>query len=263
METYSDPFLTNEPIESFKQRFNKTSMAYWLPLIKHLNIPMPKTEIIPITYAEGWDTLSEQTHKDVELSAIKMGFPCFIKTDLDAGKHDYVNTCYIPSLEKLHSNMENLRDDNFCHDRLFEYIAVREYIQLQSQFTAFHDLPIAPERRYFIDNGQVVCHHRYWPEDAIEFFNIKPDTTGKLTRFQIEERERERCLPLLRQMNYESPEEIKQLTAYAELVAQVLPEYWSVDFALGQNGQWYLIDMAEGHRSWHDDDCPVKIEMDK
>ena len=43
---------------------------------------------------------------------------------------------------------------------------------------------------------------------------------------------------------------MKLLTAYAELVGSLMEGYWSVDFAQGADGQWYLIDMAEGDLSW-------------
>lgn len=36
------------------------------------------------------------------------------------------------------------------------------------------------------------------------------------------------------------------------LFGRVMGEgYWSVDFAKGQDGTWYFIDMAEGDQSWH------------
>ena len=246
---------------------NKTSMSYWLPKITELPIPIPRTVLIKAEYGEGMDYLSKETHIAVENAATKMGYPCFIKTDLCAGKHAYLNTCYIKNVKTLHRNLERLRDDNFCCDQLFEYIAVREFIPLAWKFKAFNDLPIAPERRYFIEGGKVVCYHPYWPEDAIEFFNLTPKNprgeTGSYTegikyRNFLAKKRKEECIPLLREMNKETPDEIKLLTAYAELVSEVLPGYWSVDFALGQNGNWYLIDMAEGDKSWHQDDCIVK-----
>ena len=38
-------------------------------------------------------------------------------------------------------------------------------------------------------------------------------------------------------------------------VGEVLDGYWSVDFAEVKSGGWYLIDMAEGNKSWHDKEC--------
>ena len=46
------------------------------------------------------------------------------------------------------------------------------------------------------------------------------------------------------------------LTGYAKMVAKVLKGSWSIDFCLGANDVWYLIDMAESFKSWHPEDCP-------
>ena len=244
-------------------------MAYWWPKIRGLRIPMPQTVLIPVTFTEDGDYLSEETHKMVESTAYHMGYPVFIKTDLCAGKHDFAETCYVPNKEILHHNLERLRDDNFCKDLMFTHIAVRRFIDLAWQFKAFRYLPIAPERRYFIDEGKVLCRHAYWPEDAIEFYNIEipenPDRSYEKTmalREMYVARKKEEYLPLLREMNVEHPQEINILTDYSEMVARVLPGYWSVDFALGRDRKWYLIDMAEGDRSYHDDECIVKRMRD-
>jgi hypothetical protein len=46
------------------------------------------------------------------------------------------------------------------------------------------------------------------------------------------------------------------LGTHARKVSAELPGAWSVDFALGENGIWYLIDMALAKDSWHPADCP-------
>lgn len=47
------------------------------------------------------------------------------------------------------------------------------------------------------------------------------------------------------------------LKLIAELIGEVLPGYWSVDFCKGVDDKWYLIDMAAGKLSWHPNDCQV------
>ena len=43
--------------------------------------------------------------------------------------------------------------------------------------------------------------------------------------------------------------EVKLLSHYAMLVVEVLEGYWSIDFAFGQDGECYLIDVATGEHS--------------
>ena len=39
------------------------------------------------------------------------------------------------------------------------------------------------------------------------------------------------------------------------VIDSISEDYWSVDFALGRDGKWYLIDMAAGEVSGHHPDC--------
>lgn len=101
-------------------------------------------------------------------------------------------------------------------------------------FTAFRGLPIGMERRYFVKDGQVLCHHPYWPEDAIRNPSV------------------DNWQDILKDLNTEGEEEIKLLTSYAEKISRAIEGYWSVDFCKDKsNSWWWLIDMAEAKESWH------------
>lgn len=214
-------------------------MEYWYPLIKNLPIPQPKTEIaLHKKYDEWWSCLdgvplSKSDASILEAAGDKIGYPLFLRTDLCSGKHDYLSTCYVPNQYMLGTHIFNLIEDNCCKDLDFTSFVFRELLELDWQFKAFNGLPIAPERRYFIKGGYVTEHFPYWPEDAIR----NPD------RLEWED--------ILHSMNTEPSSEIKLLTNYAEMVSRAVPGCWSVDFAKGRNGVWYLIDMAEGSKSWH------------
>ena len=218
---------------------NLSSMEYWYPLIKDLPIPQPKTEIVlHKNYSDWWSLLDgaplEKEDKTIiEEAGDRMGYPLFLRTDLCSGKHDYLKTCYVRKKEELASHVFRLVDDNCSKDLDFTSFALREFIELDWQFKAFNGLPIAPERRYFIEHGQVLEHYPYWPLDAIH----SPDRTT--------------WPGLLRDMSYESAEEMDCLIQYSLKVCDVVPGYWSVDFAKGRDGTWYLLDMAEGDKSWH------------
>jgi len=134
---------------------------------------------------------------------------------------------------------------NICADVFggldFTSFVFREYIEMESGFKAFlGELPINKERRYFIKNGKVLCHHPYWIEDSISRPSIKNWKT------------------VLEKLNEETEDEIELLTSYAEKVAKVLDGYWSIDFCLSKEGVWYLIDCALGKDSWHPK-CKFKL----
>lgn len=222
---------------------NRTSLLYWYPKIKRLGIPMPKTRCVntPNVYSilDG-KLLPDKTPQAIIAAGRAIGYPLFLRTDLMSGKHLWEDTCYVPDEKALFRHIFAVVEDNACkswgeNDPVA--LVFREYIPLVSAFTAFKGLPIAKERRYFVRDGKAECHHAYWFEGAIEQWFEPPS--------ELDWRD------LLEEMNREEPAEVVLLTDWAERVGAVLRGYWSVDFALAQDGRWLLIDMAEGARSWH------------
>lgn len=158
---------------------NLTSMNHWLPRIEHLDVPMPKTEI-PVTKGirdwwgllDGNDPLTEAEKQAIRDAAVKVGgYPVFMRSDLCSGKHSFERTCFVRNEDALIRQIWALVDDNCCKDLAMESIVIREYIPPAALFKAFRGLPIAPERRYFVRDGEVICSHPYWPEDAIRNAN--------------------------------------------------------------------------------------------
>ena len=226
---------------------DKNSMLYWWPKVKELQaeIPMPKTIIINAGYAILAKCLDGEPLpiilKDrLWEAAGQLGYPVFMRTDQASGKHEWQNTCFVRDEISLVQNLYNLIEWNECAGFLglpYEAIVLRKYIPLEAPFKAFYgEMPVARERRYFVRDGQIICHHPYWPEDAIRFPRGQEPAGWR---------------DLLRELNTEPEDEVALLSGYAAIIGRRLPGYWSVDFAKGQDGVWYFIDMAEGHRSWH------------
>jgi len=223
---------------------NKTSMNYWYPKIEHLGVPMPKTEI-PLTkdffdwirFLDGKMVLSEDEKRALRDAATKVGgYPIFMRSDLCSAKHDFKYTCFVQNDEEVVSHLWRLIDTNGMCDCRMESIVIREYIPPAATFKAFEGLPIAPERRYFVRDGEVVCHHHYWIEDAIQFYNNERPPISWQAELALMNREHE---------------EVTLLTGYAEQIAQELGGDWSIDFMLGMDETWYMIDMATAMQSWH------------
>jgi hypothetical protein len=187
---------------------------------------------------------------DIKVLAKSLRYPIFLRTDLASGKHSYKDSCYVLSEKNLERNLAGVIEFNQCADIMglpFEAIVVREFIKLEAPFKAFWgELPIAKERRYFIKDGKIDGRYPYWPEGAIKRVEDTSDLPNNWKK-------------RLTRINKMTFGERKLLSHYAELVAEVLDGYWSIDFAKGQNGKWYLIDMATGERSWRPDDSdPTK-----
>lgn len=234
-------------------------MLYWFPIIKDLPIPTPKTTWIEIPYevfCEYIDAVETKPEKlkmedyteGIIARAKEIGYPLFLRTDLASGKHAWAESCYVEREEDLFRHIQRVVEYNFLAD-IFglscNALVFREYIPMDARFVAFWGrLPIAPERRYFIKDGKVECHHPYWIVDAIEKGGFPPAESN--------------WRALLTSMNAETNREIGLLTNYATRVAELLSGYWSVDFCRAKSGEWILIDLAEGEKSWHPE-CPEKI----
>lgn len=220
----------------------KTSMLYWWPRVKDLGIPVPKTVIIEMPeddlaglLDDKW--LSLEDERRLIKAGEKVGYPLFLRTDMASAKHQWERTCFVPKFEELFKHVWALIDATLAASMFGELdpsaLVFRELLRLNSFFTAFSGLPISAERRYFVRDGVVECHHPYWTQDAIK----RPSKSDWKER--------------LATLNKESAEEIELLTKYATRVGEVLEGYWSIDFAEARDHSWYLIDLAVGERSWH------------
>lgn len=224
---------------------DRNSLLFWFPKIQHLPIPQPKTEIV--LFAEkGYDYIeylggriyTPKLLDELRQKAKLIGYPLFMRTDYLSGKHEWL--CYVENETSLCLNIPHFIELT-ANAGLFglplHAFALREFLELDSTFRAFGGLPIARERRYFIENGKVKCHHPYWVKEALQFW-------GNVIAPLNWQRQ-------LRKLNIETKEEIELLTDYSLQVASILEGYWSVDFAYSKQGVWYLIDMASGEESWH------------
>ena len=231
-------------------RVESDSMLVWYPKIKDLPIPQPKTEIIILTEEKLKALINENVPRSivdkVKPSCDKMGYPCFLRTDLASGKHSWKDSCFVDYPKDLRKHIFEVVSFNLMADIMgldFKALAIREFIPMATGFTAFDgDMPVNPERRYFIRDGVVLCHHPYWIEEA-----IAESKEPSLSNWR----------EIAKELNQETREEINLLTQYAKMVSQQIEGFWSVDFCKAKDGRWILIDMATGEKSWHPKDCDL------
>lgn len=220
-------------------------MLYWYPKVKDLPIPQPKTVIVKIpnkilfSYAMKGDTeILKKYMPQINKAIEEVGIPFFMRTDLCSAKHDWKNTCYVTDKKRIMRHIFMLLEYHHLVSLAgeitnYQALVFREFIEMDTGYTAFNDMPVNPERRYFIRNGKVLCHHPYWIKDAIRRPSVK--NWEKISD----------------KMNKETEEEVKLLTKYAKMIADRFDGYWSIDFCKAKDGRWFLIDMAVGEESWH------------
>lgn len=235
-------------------KVEQDSMLVWYPKIKNLPIPQPRTVMVLLT-PEELDSVYEEAIPDSLIEKVKVvcdtiGYPCFVRTDLASAKHHWKDSCFVDGKTELWKHLYEIITFNLCAGVVglnFVALAVREYIPMESWFTAFHgDMPVNPERRWFFDNHKVLCHHPYWIQEAIESSGKKPSLDGWKNLIEV--------------INAEPERQISILKCYTEMVAEKFDGYWSVDYCKAKDGRWILIDMATGYNSWHPE-CVSKTMM--
>lgn len=258
---------------------NQNSLCYWFPLLEkyHSQINYPQTFIYPLDHLNPLDLIENKSAiqsfilndvSKIDLIFNQLGFPLFMKTDEFSGKHSWEKTCFIPNKALFIPNLARLIEESYMVDICglpLDALIFRKFIPLESRFTFFEgNMPVARERRYFIKNGQIQCHHPYWDQLVFEdVFKTEDKMFESLNKMGINHsyskkfspEKRDQIRQWVHEINVETPEEIEILTSYCQTIIPSFPEYWSVDFAYGLDKKWYLIDMALGEVSWHPD-CP-------
>lgn len=247
------------------------SATHWLPALEDLDLEtqIPPTKSVEAEGFDPWlaaehpenvpDGLVDELHK----ALTQVGPPAFLRTDQLSRKHRGLDAVKAQTRDDIREIVSSLCEKH-CALPVFpmpEAFLVREWIDLDAAFTAFGGLPIAPEYRLFAGpcpDGEVrvVCGHRYWPKNAMQWPITEADPeTGEVTRDEPDDWEQawERMWDQTTFADYLRM--IRDACKAAAASQHKHAQTWSVDFALAETGDWYLIDMAPAASSWHPDDC--------
>lgn len=160
-------------LEERKKLGDESSMLVWYPRVKDL-LPCPKTVIMTLSqqqvnhlfaacYEDDPKAINKSLELEIKKHAEKIGYPLFLRTDQASGKHDWDDTCYVKKEEDLMVHIRHLvafhREADMFGGLTFKAFVFREFLHLNSGFKAFLGMPVSKERRYFVRDGKVVCHH--------------------------------------------------------------------------------------------------------
>lgn len=228
------------------------SLDEWYPYVRNV-VPTPRTrvhvgpDLLALALGESSPMLAD-AYRSVggwlQAQGEDLGWPMFVRTGLTSAKHDWRNSCFVPSANDVAPHMNEILEYSAMADLMglpCDVWVAREMLATEAPFKAFHgQMPITRERRYFVSDGKVIGHHPYWPPEAIEgsFGDVDWDWVQALDA-----------------LNYESPDEVIALTALSERVSEVMPGAWSVDWLWARRrddaeAQWFLTDMAHADESF-------------
>ncbi|KKK46928.1 hypothetical protein LCGC14_3160340 [marine sediment metagenome] len=225
---------------------DRISLAYWFPKLLKLGIKVPITEVIR-TDADFWPIFDGQPSEsanafieDLKKRATEWGYPLFLRTGHTSAKHSWKDSCHVINEDGLVSAVYHLAEVSAMAmpSMPWDVWVIREFLSLDIHFTAFWGhMPIATERRFFIEDGKVICEHPYWPAEAFERTTMKPvDWVVALSRMNA----------------IEVPHSVIE---ESEKVSEHFDGAWSLDWARHKDGSWYAIDMAPAKVSYHLPGC--------
>ena len=236
------------------------SALHWLPRITALGLPVPRTHVIALDYQKMYPIFDGQPCSaftkliaDVQDYCAKRGTPLFVRTDLSSAKHSGPKGYLLDGKNNVGQVLFNLLEDSEM--KMFmgpqpQALLLREFLELEHKFTAFHGLPIAREWRLFAGAETCHCAHQYWPLEAIG--ETLPNAPRAWVRRKLQEYSE--WLPemdVLKDMAVQAARACAEGTPVAS---------WSVDFARDVSGKWWLIDISTARHSWHPE-CPKRAEV--
>lgn len=220
--------------------WKQNCLSYWYPKIVGV-VPTPETIVCPTNVQmtalfdgkkpDGWDEFIGVLGRATDY----FGYPCFLRTGHTSGKHDWKDTCFVPSREALESHVTALVEYSEMTSLIglpYNVWVVRKMLPTKPLGTAFKGMPICKEFRVFVRDGDIQCWHPYWPANA--FKQGVPEWYNDLCELG----------------------EGDQRTVFYNAVkaGKAVGGHWSVDLLKTNNG-WYVTDMATAEDSWHWPEC--------
>ena len=233
---------------------NKNCLSYWFPKLERSGVPVPRTTILH----DGENLVAQIEHASADY-----GYPFFLRTGQESGKHSWDRTCFVRSADAIRDHVAALFDAALSEWReMVDFLGlesnvwvVREYLPVEPIATVYRGMPLVAEARSFIGGGKILCSHPYWPADAIRKGMTCPHgTLGKL-----DDDECALCDDLAKAY-FAAADLTMREPEWRPIVESVAAAFaddgaWSVDVIHTQRG-YFITDMAEMARSFHWAGCP-------
>ena len=238
---------------------DRNCLSWWFPKLLRAGLPVPKTRIVTIPtrgIQKAFFTVFEDKGLGLDahtwlavlvLAAEEIGFPCFLRTGHTSDKHDWSKTCYLADEKRLSSHVIRLIEFSECADYIglpWNVWAVRELLPTRPVSTVYRGMPLCREFRCFVDDGEVLCHHFYWPKDVVRDGyrgrELPADFDAMYARLS--------AAPTVK--------EGAEIAELAKAAGKAVGGAWSVDVLETERG-WFVTDMALADRSWHWPGCPA------
>ena len=255
----------------------ESSMSYWWPKTRNLDVPQPRTIRVPVDERPMIEMIDGGPIPNLDemcQAASDIGYPVFVRNNITSAKHDWKDSCYLGSQKDLPRHVYAITDYTLgmsMGEMQIDSMFFREFIQLEmAGFSCFGgDFPVSKEVRCFVRDGKLECRHPYWfPEVFEREIEMHVRASRHMKEMDAEAGSagapavcNDEIFPSdwrarLDRVNRLTAGDNDTIMSHLSTIAPHFVGYWSVDFAKGTNGTWYLTDMARGEVSYHYERCP-------
>lgn len=219
----------------------RLDMAHWYPKIQPLDIPTPESVMVELDRSS--DGPPEYDTAEVAEKLKRFDGEAFVRTGYKSAQM-HSSGSHIHDYDDIDATlMELLSQQVMMGMSLGKGLWLREWLDVD--FCAYSRDPLVPEVRVFIRDNEVVCHH-----PRLEGFSGEHGEHHREVAEQYIESGWEPIEPAEYEERDEAPDGVKD---YAERVAEAVDGWWSVDFIMDRNGDWYCTDMALDAVYWRED----------
>jgi len=216
---------TELPLPTAARTDERLAMSHWWERAKKLDVPQPETHLINVELPENGGMPEYDVSKAAH-TITKLGGEAFIKGGFRAANYTQGNYIKTANKEAIKETITEFFDSMIMQQTpIGEGIYFREYLPLTWDNHTREDYH--PEVRFFLRDGEVVCFHlrtdlpddpKHSNEEISKYFDPN---------------------------HSDHPRTTEKVHEYAEQVAQEFNDgWWSADFVLTTNYNWYLTDMA-------------------
>lgn len=231
---------------------NPNAFSNWFHAVEAAGVRHPKTTTLPLspelqsTLLDGKPATAQVEEQidalvlSIQAFGAEHGYPLFVKTAFTSAKHYWAEACSLPDGQPqtiLAHLCELLNYQGMNGIETFTpELVIREMIDVAPVFSAFEGrMPVTEEYRVFARDGVIEGYQPYWPVDSIQ----KPSI--------------EAWEAALAAISTPTGKDLDFMINASERITRSLKGYWSVDFLKDKDGKLWLIDMAEGHRSYRNE----------
>lgn len=227
---------------------DESNMVYWYSRI-YKHVLTPETYFVPIgisciDYIYSLHDSKPDLKRKMAFDDLVKGVSniiehfdgeAFIRSSHTSAKHDWKDSCFVSKGVDIDKHVLAVIDYgmNTSSCDMPTTIAVRRLIETTPAFHAFNEMPITKEYRLFIQDGRIVAWQPYWHKEVFKGHAETADIE-KLDSLYVNAKEDIRFL---------------MLETYENIIPNIHGN-WSVDWLQSSDGQWYMIDMAEAHKSY-------------